>query len=150
MARKTRTTASAESIETYSELARLLEDALRDRERTATSLRLNRSLWEAADFAVHRGWAASLTSLVEQSVATRLAEIASVADEQAALVEHYERHPDARSELWELALAAAEIDGNPVAEHPGLLRRAAESLGDRADIDAVLAWAEGALAAPVA
>lgn len=138
---------TAESLIASFEIARLLEVAGQRPDRKATSLRLNRSLWEAAELAVQKGWAPSLTTLVEESVSTRLAGLASIAAEQAALDEHYERHPHARSDLWELARAAAEIDGNPIAEHPDLLRRAADSLGDRADIDAVLAWAEGALTA---
>ena len=135
------------AFEALSEVARLLNESVHDAQIKPTSLRLNSSVWAAANVAVEHGWAPSLTTLVEQSVSTRLSELATQAAEQSALDEHYERHPEARSELWELALAAAEIDGSLVADHPELLRDAVASLGDRADIDSALAWAEGALSA---
>lgn len=41
---------------------------------------------------------------------------------------HYERYPQARPNLAELALAAAELDANPLAERPDLIERAAAEI----------------------
>lgn len=136
----------ADTVAAIADVGRLLSASIDDPENKKTSLRVNRSLWEAADVAVRHGWALSLTDLVEQSLAARLVGITSSATEQAALDEHYARHPKARSDLWEVAVAAAQIDGNPLSDHPDLIRKAADALGDQADIDSVLVWAAGALA----
>jgi hypothetical protein len=42
---------------------------------------------------------------------------------------HYRSHPDARPDLAEVALAAAEIVGHPLAARPDLVRRAATEVG---------------------
>lgn len=136
----------ADTVAAIADVGRLLSASIDDPENKKTSLRVNRSLWEAADVAVRHGWALSLTDLVEQSLAARLVGITSSATEQAALDEHYARHPKARPDLWEVAVTAAQIDGNPLSDHPDLIRKAADALGDEADIDSVLVWAAGALA----
>ena len=125
---------------------RLLEDGWADHRHRATSLRLNESLRKAAEIAVERGWAPTFTALVEQGLAARLAEVVASAAEQAALDEHYAEHPDARPDLWEIAVAAANLDGSALGDHPDVIRRATEALGDDADVDRILAWASGALA----
>ncbi len=64
---------------------------------------------------------------------------------QAALDEHFTAHPDARPSLADLAVAAAQLDGHPLASQPDVLRRAAEAIVERhpnADADDVLLWAE--------
>ena len=64
---------------------------------------------------------------------------------QAALDEHYEHHPNARPDLGDLAIAAAELDGNPLAAEPERVRRAAAELSARhpiPDPEDVLLWAE--------
>jgi hypothetical protein len=70
---------------------------------------------------------------------------------QAALDDHYELHPEARPNLGDLAIAIAELDGNPMAAEPHRLRRAAIEVVERhpeASADDVLLWAE-ARALPV-
>ena len=62
-----------------------------------------------------------------------------------ALDEHYAEHPEVRPTLAEVAQTAAEMDGNPLASRPDLLRdAAAEVVADNpdADCDDVLTYAE--------
>ena len=70
---------------------------------------------------------------------------------QAAILEaHFRAHPYARPSLEELAIAAAQMDGNPLAAQPALLRRAARAvarLRPDADADDVLLYAAGMRAA---
>ena len=64
---------------------------------------------------------------------------------EAALSAHYEEYPEARPSLAELAIAAAELDGNPLASTPELICAAADEVAARhpgADADIVLLWAE--------
>jgi hypothetical protein len=64
---------------------------------------------------------------------------------QAALDDHYEHHPRARPGLGDLAIAAAELDGHPLAAQPGRLRQAAIEIAANhpgASPDDVLLWAE--------
>ena len=42
---------------------------------------------------------------------------------------HYREHPEARPARWEVAIAAAELSGHPLAARPDLVRRAADELG---------------------
>ncbi|HEX8770079.1 MAG TPA: hypothetical protein VF711_04850 [Acidimicrobiales bacterium] len=135
-----------DAIDAFADVARLLAQRESDERHKATSLRLNESLREAAEIVVRHGWAPSFTALVEESVATTLAGMVATVAEQAALDEHYAEHPEARPDLWEIAVAAAKVDGSPLAEQPDVIRRAAEALGPKADIDTVLIWAAGALA----
>lgn len=113
-----------------------------DPETTNTSMRLPASLREAAALAVNElGAAPSTTALT--AAALRAALEAAVV--QAALDSHYEQHPDARPSLADLAVAAAELDGHPLAKEPELLRQAAVAIIEKhpdADPDDVLLWAE--------
>jgi hypothetical protein len=49
--------------------------------------------------------------------------------QRAVLDVHYRSHPDARPDLAEVTLAAAEIVGHPLATRPDLVRRAATEVG---------------------
>ena len=72
--------------------------------------------------------------------------------QRAVLDAHYREHPEARPDLGEIAQAAAEIDGNPLAQHPELIRQAAAAvrqIKDDPDCDDVLLYAAG-LAAGIA
>ncbi len=64
---------------------------------------------------------------------------------QGVLDDHYRQHPQVRPDLGDLALAAAEIDGHPLAAEPELLRSAAAEIAVRhpgATPEDVLLWAE--------
>jgi hypothetical protein len=50
---------------------------------------------------------------------------------RATLEEHYREHPVVRPTLADLVIAAAELDGHPLAEHPDVLRRAVEQVASR-------------------
>jgi hypothetical protein len=119
-----------------------------DDERVGTSMRLPVNLREAAALAVEMGFGTSTTDLTVDSLRHKLEAFADL----ALLEAHYTKHPSARPDLAEVALAMAELDGNPLAERPDLLRRAATDIvGIKPDADAddVLLYAAG-LAAAVA
>lgn len=118
----------------------LLDD---DSEETVgTSIRIPAALREAAALAVAElGAATSTTGLAVEALRSRLEAIVV----EAALAAHYERHPGTAPSLAELAIAAAELDGNPLATQPRLIRDAALAIIQRhpdADADDVLIWAE--------
>lgn len=114
-----------------------------------TSMRIPSALREAAALAVSElQVASSTTTLTADALRSRLEAIVM----EAALAEHYAQHPEARPSLAELAIAAAEIDGNPLATRPELIEGAAKEIVERhpdADADAVLIWAEARAAATV-
>jgi hypothetical protein len=111
-------------------------------ETTNTSMRLPVALRDAAGIAVAAlGAATSTTALAAAALRTSLEALVM----QAALDAHFEEHPGSRPSLADLALAAAELDANPLARTPELLRRAADEVAFRhpgADADDVLLWAE--------
>lgn len=114
-----------------------------DDDRTVgTSMRIPESLRDAAALAVeHLHVAQSTTALTADALRSRLEAIVL----QAALDAHYRENPRARPTLGDLAVAAAELDGHPLAAHVDLLRRAAVDVSQRhpdADADDVLLWAE--------
>lgn len=113
-----------------------------DEATVGTSMRLPVALREAAALAVEGlGVAPSATALTTAALRSRLEAIVV----QAALDAHFDEHPHVRPSLGELAIAAAELDGHPLARRPRLLRDAAEAIVERhpaADADAVLLWAE--------
>ena len=112
----------------------------------STSVRLPIALRDAAALAAAMGLVESAS---EATVAGLRRSLEAVA-QRAILDAHYERHPEARPSLAEVALAAAELDGSPLAADPALLRRAAEavvSLRPDADADDVLLYAAGLAAA---
>jgi hypothetical protein len=125
---------------TIRQLSELLESA--DTSTTNTSMRLPVALRDAAELAVRQfGAAESATALTVAALRASLESIAM----QAALDEHYRDHPASRPSLADLAIAAAQLDGHPLAENPRALRRAAQQIirhHPRADADDVLLWAE--------
>ncbi len=85
--------------------------------------------------------ASSTTALTADALRSRLEAIVM----QMALDAHYGQHPELRPSLADLAIAAAELDGNPLASTPGLVQEAAAAivqLHPDADADAVVLWAE--------
>ena len=112
-----------------------------------TSMRLSKALREASSIAVNElGAAPSTTALTSNALRTMLEALVM----QAVLDAHYAQHPAARPDLAELAIAAAELDGHPLAARPELLRRAAEEIVERhpdAHADDVVLWAEARAAA---
>ena len=112
-----------------------------------TSMRLPTSLRDAAALAVNElGAAPSTTALTSAALRATMEAIVM----QAALDAHYARHPKARPDLADLAIAAAELDGHPLADQPKLLHRAASEIARThpdADADDVLLWGEAQAAA---
>ena len=107
-----------------------------------TSVRLPVRLRDAAAVAAEMGLASSTSELTVRGLRDTLEAFA----QRAVLDAHYRAHPDLRPDLAEVALAAAELDGNPLAAHPELIRRAAEQiLAIKADPtpDDVLLYAAG-------
>lgn len=113
-----------------------------DLETTNTSMRVPRTLRDAAALAVTELGAAPSTTALTTSALRSAVEAAVL---QAVLDQHYVEHPDTRPALGDLAIAAAEIDGHPLAGQPERLRRAAAEIVSRhphANAEDVLLWAE--------
>jgi len=121
-------------------ISQLLDSS--DLETSNTSMRIPAALRDAAAIAVRElGVAASTTALTTAALRATLEAIVM----QAVLDEHYQHHPDARPDLGDLAVAAAELDGHPLASHPKRLRQAAIEIAERhpdASPDDVVLWAE--------
>lgn len=121
-------------------IGKLLDDA--GTETANTSMRLPTALRDAAAIAVEElGAAPSTTALTAEALRTALDALVM----QAALDAHFVQHPESRLTLGELAIAAAELDGHPLAADPARLRDAAGQIVRRrpdADADDVLLWAE--------
>jgi hypothetical protein len=121
-------------------LSELLDDG--EFETSNTSMRIPTALRDAAALAVSElGLAPSTTALTTAALRATL----EAAVMQAALDDHYERHPQARPDLGDLAIAAAELDGHPLAAQPQRLRQAAAEITVNhpgASPDDVLLWAE--------
>ncbi len=130
-----------------SELGRLLDLLDEYGEQTVgTSMRIPVTLRDAAVLASRMGLAESTTDLTVRGLRDLLQAVA----QRALLDAHYGAHPLARPDLVEIAQAAAEIDGNPLAERPDLLRRAASEVSairDDPTADDVLLYAAGLAAA---
>ena len=111
-------------------------------ETSNTSMRIPTALREAAALAAKKlGVAPSATALT--TMALRAALEAAVM--RAALDDHYAQHPEARPDLAEIAIAAAEIDGSPLAADPERIRRAAAEIAAThpdPEPEDVLLWAE--------
>jgi hypothetical protein len=107
-----------------------------------TSMRIPTALRDAAALAVKElGVAPSATALTTAALRATLEAVVM----QAALDDHYERYPEARPDLGDLAIAAAELDGHPLAGQPERLRQAAAEIATKhpdASPDDVLLWAE--------
>jgi hypothetical protein len=132
--------------EAIEQISRLLDSA--ETETTNTSMRLPVALREAAAVAVRElGAAPSTTALASTALRAMLEAIVM----QAVLDSHYDEHPETRPDMADLAIAAAELDGHPLARRPDLLRRAAEEIArshPHADADDVLLWAEARASSP--
>lgn len=92
---------------------------------TVTSVRQPSALREAVKLAVELGMDANTNDATVHAVRDRVETFA----QHLALEAHFQRHPEARPSLAELALAAAQLDGHPLAGDQDLLRAAAEELG---------------------
>jgi len=121
-------------------IGELLDDG--ELETSNTSMRIPTALRDAAALAVKElGIAPSATALTTAALRAALEAVVM----QAALDDHYERYPRARPDLGDLAIAAAELDGHPLAAQPGRLRQAATEIAANhpgASPDDVLLWAE--------
>ncbi len=120
-------------------------EALLDRDDASTrntSMRIPVTLSTAAALAVSElGIASSTTGLTTDALRTRL----EAAVLRAALDEHYHEHPASRPDLADVAVAAARLDGHPLAATPDVIRTAAAEVAERhsnATPDDVLLWAE--------
>ena len=107
-----------------------------------TSMRIPTALREAAALAARELKAApSATALTTMALRSAL----EAAVMRAALDEHYAQYPEARPDLADIAIATAELDGNPLAADPDRIRRAAaeiESAHPHPEPEDVLLWAE--------
>lgn len=129
-----------EVVDTADRISQLLGS---DMEPTAnTSMRIPTALRDAAALAVRElGVAPSTTALTTAALRAALEAVVI----QAVLDDHYRRYPGTRPDLGDLALAAAEIDGHPLATQPERIRRAAAEIIARyphAEPEDVLLWAE--------
>jgi hypothetical protein len=111
-------------------------------ETSNTSMRIPIALRDAAALAVRElGIATSATALTTAALRATLEAVVM----QAALDDHYQHYPQARPDLGDLAIAAAELDGHPLAgQHERLRLAAAEIARNHPDAspDDVLLWAE--------
>lgn len=109
---------------------------------TNTSMRIPRTLRDAAQLAVREfGVADSTTALTADALRTMLEAVAM----RASLEAHYEEYPQTRPTLAQVAVAAARLDRHPLADRPDVLTAAARQVVLRrpdADADDVLLWAE--------
>jgi hypothetical protein len=107
-----------------------------------TSMRIPTALRDAAALAVRElGVAPSATALTTVTLRATLEAVVM----QAVLDDHYRHHPQTRPDLGDLAVAAAQLDGHPLAAEPDCLRRAAAEIARThpdASADDVLLWAE--------
>ena len=131
---------SVEVLETIAQIGDFLDSpALAAADR---STRIPAALRHAAALAVSElGVAPSAVALSSTALRATLEGLVM----QAILDDHYERYPDSRPSLGELAIATAEVDGHPLAEEPERLSQAAgEIVSKRSDAspEDVLLWAE--------
>jgi hypothetical protein len=107
-----------------------------------TSMRMPTALREAASLAAKElKVAPSATALTTMALRATL----EAAVMRAALDDHYAHYPEARPDLADIAIAAAEIDGNPLAADPERIRRAAAEIAAThpdPEPEDVLLWAE--------
>lgn len=125
--------------EALARLFRLLDDADSD-ETVVTSVRQPAALREALKVAIELGLDATANDAAVAALRDRLDTFA----QRLALDAHYRRHPAVRPSLADQALAAARLDGDPLAGQPKLLGRAAREvavLRPAATADDVLLYA---------
>jgi hypothetical protein len=101
----------------------LLEDA-GSADTVVTSVRQPAALREALKVAIELGLDATANDAAVAALRDRLDTFA----QRLALDAHYQRHPEVRPSLADQALAAARLDGDPLAEQPEILARAAREV----------------------
>ncbi|HEX6381089.1 MAG TPA: hypothetical protein VF180_07580 [Acidimicrobiia bacterium] len=119
-----------------------LLDRLEGDATVVASVRQPAALREAVKVAVELG----LDPTPNDAAVAALRERVETFAQRLALDAHYAAHPGARPTLAQRALAAARLDGDPLADDPALLSRAAEALARRrpdASADDVLLYATG-------
>ena len=119
-----------------------LLDRLEGDATVVASVRQPAALREAVKVAVELG----LDPTPNDAAVTALRERVETFAQRLALDAHYAAHPGVRPTLAQRALAAARLDGDPLADDPALLSRAAEALSRRrpdASADDVLLYAAG-------
>src|SRR5260370_24302180 len=90
------------------------------------SMRIPPALRDAAAVAVSElGVAPSATALTTAALRATLEAVVM----QAVLDDHYQHHPQARPDLRDLAIAAAELHGHPPAAEPERPRHATAHIG---------------------
>jgi hypothetical protein len=110
------------------------------------SVRQPAALREAVKVAVALG----LDPTPNDAAVAALRERVETFAQRLALEAHYAAHPALRPTLAQRALAAARLDGDPLADDPELVARAAEAVARRrpgAGADDVLLYAAGLAAA---
>jgi hypothetical protein len=112
------------------------------RQTSNTSMRIPTALRDAAAIAVRElGAAPSTTELTTAALRASLEAVVM----HAVLDDHFSQYPEARPSLGDLAVAAAELDGHPLAGEPARIRQAALEVEARhadAAPEDVLLWAE--------
>lgn len=117
-----------------------------DTANVGTSVRVPVPLRDAASLAADMGLVGSTTEVALRG----FRDVLEAAALRAVLDAHYEAYPNARPDLADVAVAAAALDGNPLAGRPELIRRA---VGEIASVtpdptpDDVLMFAAGLAAA---
>lgn len=101
-------------------------DGLDDSQSTVTSFRQPAALRDAVRLAVELGLAGSPNEVAVEAVRGRVEAFAHF----LALEEHFTAHPHVRPTLGDLAIAAAELDGHPLADHQEFLRQCADEVAD--------------------
>lgn len=89
-----------------------------------TSVRQPAALRDALKAAVELGMASNPNEITVAAVRDRVEAFA----QQLALEQHFDAYPHARPTLGDLAVAAAELDGHPLADDARLLRQCATEL----------------------
>jgi hypothetical protein len=115
-------------------------------EAVGTSIRLPANLRDAAALATELG----LVSSTSEPTVQGLRDVLEARAQRAILDAHYAANPAVRPGLAEIALATAEIDGNPLMNEPERVRDAARAvirMKDDATADDVLMYAAGLSAA---
>lgn len=111
------------SNDALTRLFTLLQEADSD-ETVVTSVRQPAALREALKVAIELGLDATANDAAVAALRDRLDTFAH----RLALDAHYQRHPEVRPTLDDQALAAARLDGDPLADQPELLARAAREV----------------------
>lgn len=112
---------------TPSELARLLDNLDRGGASLVSSTRLPEALHDAVRAAVSLGMDVSANDAMSQALRDRV----EAFSQRLSVESHIRRHPTARSSLADRAMAAARLDGDPLADQPELLAQAAKEVHER-------------------